>query len=425
MRILIISYHFAPQNVIGAIRPTKLAKYLSRQGHEVTVLCGKGFSEVEDPILLNDSKEVAYVHTIEEVNLIRMYQKKGQQFKSVTMPADGEKSTKKSMKLKCIDKAYRVLRAMSDRSFERKACNLVRTLQPFDWVFSSYGPLSVHRIAKYAKEKGIAAHWIADFRDEVSTALTGSEEKKQKYLREVAKYSDKMTAVSHGVMASLAGESTWIPNGFDIEDTKHVVLTENLTYPPYRFVHAGQFAGSENALKPIFEAFAWLCENNKVKKEELLFEYAGRAFPIFQSFAKRYGFEGNLYNHGLLTRDNSLRLQLESTALLAVSKNNESAKGILTGKMLEYLMANKPIICSVEGKLSGSETKRLLSTTGRGFCYEEACAKEDFPLLCDYLRKVMECSKNGVAFWEGKTDDEVAGFRYENLAKKLESLMKA
>ena len=36
-RILIISYFFAPQNAMGAVRPTKLAKYLSRMGHEVTV----------------------------------------------------------------------------------------------------------------------------------------------------------------------------------------------------------------------------------------------------------------------------------------------------------------------------------------------------------------------------------------------------
>ena len=37
--ILLISYYFAPQNAIGAVRPTKLAKYLTRMGYEVTVLC--------------------------------------------------------------------------------------------------------------------------------------------------------------------------------------------------------------------------------------------------------------------------------------------------------------------------------------------------------------------------------------------------
>ena len=48
-RILIVSYYFAPQNVIGAVRPTKLAKYLARMGHEVTVICGLGRDGKKDP----------------------------------------------------------------------------------------------------------------------------------------------------------------------------------------------------------------------------------------------------------------------------------------------------------------------------------------------------------------------------------------
>ena len=53
-RILIISYFFAPQNAMGAVRPTKLAKYLSRMGHEVTVLCGPGMNDRRDPTLARD-----------------------------------------------------------------------------------------------------------------------------------------------------------------------------------------------------------------------------------------------------------------------------------------------------------------------------------------------------------------------------------
>lgn len=41
MKILICSRYFAPQNTIGAVRPTMFAKYLSQFGHEVTVITEK------------------------------------------------------------------------------------------------------------------------------------------------------------------------------------------------------------------------------------------------------------------------------------------------------------------------------------------------------------------------------------------------
>ena len=71
MRILIISYYFAPQNAIGAVRPTKLAKYLSRLGHEVTVICGPGLNERRDPTLERDLRERADVRVVFEWNPLR------------------------------------------------------------------------------------------------------------------------------------------------------------------------------------------------------------------------------------------------------------------------------------------------------------------------------------------------------------------
>jgi hypothetical protein len=38
MRILLVTFHFPPYNSIGSVRPSKMAKFLMRQGHEVRVL---------------------------------------------------------------------------------------------------------------------------------------------------------------------------------------------------------------------------------------------------------------------------------------------------------------------------------------------------------------------------------------------------
>ena len=70
-RILIISYYFAPQNVIGAVRPTKLAKYLARMGHEVTVIAGGGLDGQIDPTLERDLQELKDVHQLNEWSPLR------------------------------------------------------------------------------------------------------------------------------------------------------------------------------------------------------------------------------------------------------------------------------------------------------------------------------------------------------------------
>ena len=68
-----VSYYFAPQNTIGAVRPTKLAKYLTRMGYDVTVICGAGMNAAKDPTLAHDLEGLSDVHMIREWNPLRDY----------------------------------------------------------------------------------------------------------------------------------------------------------------------------------------------------------------------------------------------------------------------------------------------------------------------------------------------------------------
>lgn len=47
MRILFISYYFAPANAVAAVRTTKIVKYLEKNGFTVDVICGN-FPVVDD-----------------------------------------------------------------------------------------------------------------------------------------------------------------------------------------------------------------------------------------------------------------------------------------------------------------------------------------------------------------------------------------
>ena len=49
MRILILSFYFAPQNTMAAHRLTRLAAYLREQGHEVRVISARAPDVPTDP----------------------------------------------------------------------------------------------------------------------------------------------------------------------------------------------------------------------------------------------------------------------------------------------------------------------------------------------------------------------------------------
>ena len=58
-KVLIVCNHFAPENILGAVRPTKLAKYLNIEGYGITVIAEKVEYDVIDSTLERDAKNLS------------------------------------------------------------------------------------------------------------------------------------------------------------------------------------------------------------------------------------------------------------------------------------------------------------------------------------------------------------------------------
>lgn len=126
-RILIVSYYFGPQNAIGAVRPTKLAKYLARMGHEVTVICGIGMTGLKDPTLERDMRELKDVHVVREWNPLRAWKARKREqaapsdaSKPAAAPKEEAPKTP-SLLHRAADAAYLYLWWLADRSFAHRA----------------------------------------------------------------------------------------------------------------------------------------------------------------------------------------------------------------------------------------------------------------------------------------------------------------
>lgn len=431
MRILMISYYFAPQNLIGAVRPTKLAKYLTRMGHEVTVICGAGRDGKVDPTLERDLSELADVHILSEWNPLRMWKKhKAAAPEGAGKPAAAQTpACQQGVVFRLVDSAYIALRWLADRSFARLGRRELRHLEgTYDVVFSTYAPFSVHEIACRAKRSGLAKHWIADFRDEVGMPFSFQEGRKRRYMRMLRQNADVLCAVSDGFldMMGFAGTGRVLSNGFDREDISRVAAAG--CESRLRVVYCGQLCDSRRELgsrdiTPMFRALAALVEEGALSRQELRLVYAGREGALFGQYAASCGLAECVEDHGPVSRESSIALQKGADILLMASHHTAAQRGILTGKLFEYMMMDKPIVCCMAGDLPQSGVRAVLSQTGMGFCCEAANAQADEARLLSYVRGLVKAYHAKTPMLEGKDSASVECYAYAQLAKKLSGWM--
>lgn len=432
-RILIISYFFAPQNAMGAVRPTKLAKYLSRMGHEVTVVCGPGMNDRRDPTLACDLTALKQVHVIREWNPLRDRRARPATTSAATRQAEAQPPAVASRAgaLHAVkDAVYRWLRWQADRSFRRRAVAALDGLTgTYDVVFSTYAPWSVHEIAREAKRRGLARRWIADFRDEVGTAFAWQKGQKARYLRMLRREADVLCAASQGFLEMMGFDDVGrvLSNGFDREDLPSAVEAPACT-GKLRVVYCGMLSMGRKGvgdrdLTPMFRALAALIKRGQLARSQVALVYAGGESALMRRQAAACGMGDLVEDHGLVSREASIALQRGADVLLMASWHLAAQRGILTGKLFEYMMMEKPIVCCMSGDLPGSGVKRVLEQTGMGLCVEQAAGAADEAALDAYMTDLACRWKQGKPLLSSKNADEVEQYAYPALAARLEGWM--
>jgi glycosyltransferase involved in cell wall biosynthesis len=429
--VLLISYYFAPQNAIGAVRPTKLAKYLTRMGYDVTVLCGVGLSPMRDPLLARDLQELRDVHTVQERSLLRWLKTRKQEASKDTVASNGATITAPSASVaksglgSLRNDVYLWLHTQADEAFARACIRRLRAMhRHFDVVLSTYGPLSAHTVGSWVKRTGMADKWIADFRDEVTVPFRWQQKMLLRYIRNVRLNADAITAVSEGCLQVMGLEAlgSVIHNGFDAEDLAELVL------PPKRrdrlaFIHCGQMYGARRDLSPFFRALRELIDEGSVDASRVALVYAGWDTGGFVSQATAAGLGDCLEGHGFLPRDESLLLQKASHVLLLAAWNYRDHQGNLPGKFLEYLMLGMPVLSCVTGDTPDSEIAKVMRNTHTGFCYEQANAAQDSARLKAYVRELYESFAATGAVPFSPNTAQIAAFGYAGAAETFAKLL--
>jgi glycosyltransferase involved in cell wall biosynthesis len=365
--ILLVTYNWPPRNAIGTNRPYSWAKHLRKAGYSVTVLTAskQSFDEPLDlslPTLANtEIIEVPYV-----LNLLGGTDK-------LAKPLLGY-----AKKIFWRIKGILPLEVDPRRGWRVASMPVVKELaHRVDCVISTYGPSAAHLIAYDIKTLNPAVKWIADYRDLWSCNPVSRPNKIQStlsFLREkatVMKSADYITVVSSdmsSVIASRFGRvSVVIPNGFD-EDVESVearlmCASPRSAHREFRFVYTGTiYPGSQDPY-PLLRTLAHLRRSDRLIKP-IIIEFYGSRLDSLQKLASDPRFKDFIRIMGHVSREQALDAQRSADALLLLESSAPSARGVITGKIFEYITTGVPILCI--GSDPEYEIGQLLATTRTG-----------------------------------------------------------
>ena len=164
-------------------------------------------------------------------------------------------------------------------------------------------------------------------------------------------------------------------NGFDSADyPKNIELTKKFT-----ITYTGSIYPGRRDPTPLFEAISNLSKRRAISLADIGIRLYGYGQSAIKSLAEKYNIEDYVTCGGTIAYDDSLAKQCESWLLLLLEHNDLSAKGIVTGKMFEYLGARRPIlfIGYEEGVASD-----ILRQTGSGVVLNNTSNIETFLMKC-------------------------------------------
>jgi glycosyltransferase involved in cell wall biosynthesis len=302
------------------------------------------------------------------------------------------------------------------------ALRIVRQ-EGIDVVLTTSPPNSVHLIGA-AVRRATGARWVADLRDSIAAhphrrvenaAVRAKEKVSEQVARLVARQADAIVAASEAIAEEARGLDPRGPvvpilNGADFDDFA------GLEYRPgdrFRITHTGSFFGKRDP-RPFLTAFA------EASLDDAVCRFVGDFRPADREWADELGLGDRLELLEYVPRRESLRLQRDSDALLLlIPEAGGRGRGVLSGKVFEYLAAERPILAAVPPDGAAAE---LIEETGAGV----VAAPDDVAALREALEQLHASWRAGELDGTPLSEDDRErlgrGARVEELAELLGSL---
>ena len=241
---------------------------------------------------------------------------------------------------------------------------------PQDVIITTGPPHSVHIIGLRLKLRHPNLKWIADFRDPWTDIdyfdklpLTNFALKKHRKLeKEVLKYADVITTVSESWASDLSEISNKfvevIYNGFDKKDFK-----TNID-PAHKFLitYAGSLNDDRNPSQ-FWEILNELCKVEEFKNELEVRLIGNISDHVKPEIRKLPDLIQKTHFIPYLPHNEVIEELQNAQILLLLINDTPNAKGIIPGKLFEYMAANRRILCLGNQE---SDISNIISETHSG-----------------------------------------------------------
>ncbi|MCS3870836.1 glycosyltransferase involved in cell wall biosynthesis [Chryseobacterium ginsenosidimutans] len=428
-KILIITYYWPPAGGPGVQRWLKFAKYLPEFGWKPIIFTPENPSyPLLDESLLKDvpeNIEIIKTKIWEPYQLAEKLNKSNKKFKAGQFDVGKNQSWKSKLSIWVRGNFFipdaRVFWVKPSTQFLEQYLKENK----IDVVVTSGPPHSLHLIGLNLKKKLPNLKWIADFRDpwtEISyykhLKLTKSSDKKHHQLEsEVFKNADITLATSYTDAENFrknGANAICITNGFDETDASETLNPSNSQTLEQKFTlsYIGvleQLRNPEN----LWKALDNLVKTNSDFAKNFTLKFAGRIDDKILSSIENSALKNHVLNLGYISHDKAILEMAKSSVLLITNFPNESSKGIIPGKIFEYLATGKQIISFGPNE---ADVSKILTETkaGKHFSYD------DSETIKNFILEKFELWKNGNLV---ENTQNIEQFSRKNLTKKLAEIL--
>ena len=327
MHILLIASFFPPANSIASHRLYSFAKYLPEFGIDVDVITPKRKGNLN-----LDTSGINVTYPYSDPRSVTKFAKKKNKIRDA-LKYSGIRSCKHYL----TSKFYHSAKKMITADF----------IAPFDAVMVSYGNEDALRLACYIHKK-YKLPLIIDYRDLWYDNLYANWTPLDKLIiyfleKRIIKKAKLITTVSKNLAEQLAGryhvKANVIYNGYFDFIKQYAVRFDKPNIATTTFCYCGSLYGG---IQPIEVFYPLLAENQNFYLNIAVLDEVDR--ELVESLNAQYCVRDQVTIYFNLSYEKAIALEKQADFLLFLNRLDGVAKGVLTGKLFEYMALGNKII---------------------------------------------------------------------------------